>query len=218
MVLFCVVGCGDSPKIMFRDMVGYTNELADCMAKIPDDDNAEDAADEFVTKQMPLFKKKIEKFAHRFEVLFRNMDSDDIKELKAASDYWKDEVMAAGKRIESERKRLERIIERLADDEVNRKTRLPKERAQKGRDIMQIIALQIKPDAAVEQAYRATNQLAIDAALDRGEILYIVERDQVAPKLIKALKSLMELEETAQKTIAAAIEKGKKQQKFGGGK
>src|SRR5262245_39540342 len=99
-VLLCGVGCGESSKLLMRDRITFENEVLDALSKIPDDDNAEEAANYFVQEMAPMFKKRFEKIQKRYEIYYANPDAEIRRDHQLAADYWKsqgDALMARGK-------------------------------------------------------------------------------------------------------------------------
>ena len=171
-VLLCLVGCGESPKLILRDAITHENEILDCLNKIPDNEGAEDAAEEYVKKKAPLFKKRADHLKKRFDDTTLNADKDMKQAMKDALKYWEEEGEAIGKRKEFELARLRKIMLRIAEAEAEK--------------------LRSPPNLFAEVGNKAALGARVQMFQVQGKRLIIVEPETVAPKLAAAIKEAFE--------------------------
>lgn len=174
LVFLCLVGCGDSPKLIIRDAITLYNEELDTLNKIPDDpEKAEEAAEEYVKKQRPLFKKRDEFLKKRYDNATLNADKEMKETMKFAAEYWKDEIETLGKRRKFEEGRLRAIMRQIADKEAEK--------------------LRGSPNVEVDVGTKAELENKAEVKARLGIRLIIVEPDAVAPKLAAAIKEAFEV-------------------------
>jgi len=182
-----LVGCGDSPNLALRDTMTFLNELNDYILQVPDDEHAEEVAGVFNKNPSILFKQRADLIKHRWE-LYRPTDKDAIRDIKEAGEFWKDELMALLSRSNGAVQRLDRIIDRLSEEEAQR---------QRGP----------KKHAIVGDPKKLENEIADFAA--RGETLVVIERSKVCPNLTDMLSKLHGIFQQF-KGKGAAVEEEKK--------
>jgi hypothetical protein len=172
----CLVGCGDSVSLILRDLVTTTNEIADTISRIPDNDDYDEPAEDFVKIKVPKFKKKFEGITHRAEV-YNVPDKDQKKEMMAAAAYWLPELKATMDRGKKEMDRIDLIIYRVARDEADKKNNPAQGRY-------------------AEVGSKAANAARIDAYAQQGKTLIIVDPAETAPNLHAVKKAYTDLLKT----------------------
>ncbi len=81
-VMVTILGCGDTPRVVLRDVLTTWNELADLMYTIPDDpETAEEFAGDLIKKKLEPLKKKWEAVEKRVGKL-QKLEKEQREELE----------------------------------------------------------------------------------------------------------------------------------------
>ncbi|MCC6418596.1 MAG: hypothetical protein IT429_10205 [Gemmataceae bacterium] len=109
-VTLVILGCGDTPHVQLRESITNWNELADLVAKIPDNENAEEVAFDVYKNHVEPLEKHWEGLKKRLEKLSK-LDKDGKKELEQAVGDLADDARYAIGRLEG----LFGVIKKTAD-------------------------------------------------------------------------------------------------------
>jgi hypothetical protein len=115
LLLLGAIGCGDTPRIIMRDVLTTLNELGDDLIEVDDEGTAK-----FVMKEKiePL-KKKWDTITKRIEP-FSKFDKEQKDEVIAALEALTPESKATGKRVMAQMARITKIRDQLYQRELAR--------------------------------------------------------------------------------------------------
>jgi len=96
-----LLGCGDSPRAILREGIATWNELADLLARIPDDDTADQVAAELYKNHIDPLKKRFDTDLRKRVDAFGKLDKDGKKDLDVAVGDLKEDAAFAISRLEA---------------------------------------------------------------------------------------------------------------------
>jgi hypothetical protein len=107
-----ILGCGDTPHVVLRDVATSWNELADLLYEIPDDpDTAEEVAGRLLKRELKALKVKFEEVKKRVQN-FQKADKEQSVAVNAAIEDLREEGRFAGARVAAQG-RLRAIIAKV---------------------------------------------------------------------------------------------------------